>query len=350
MRVFIYEFVTGGGLWGGLTSLPCQASTFPASPSTASLLKEGRAMVQAVTSDFCALPEVEVCTTRDARLSELHPTECRVVATARAVDERQALERLAAEADWTLLIAPETAGALADRCQIVESVGGRLISPSTQVVQIAADKQATAELLTQRGVPTPPGAVIAPGRGGIPSRITFPAVLKPVDGCGSEGVRLIRDPAELFEVAIDRPMRLEEFVPGVAASVAVLAGSAGCHALPACQQRLSKDGRFSYLGGRLPLSAALDRRSRQLAQAAIAALPEPRGYIGVDMVLGEADNGSGDRVIEINPRLTTSYVGLRAASQTNLASAMLAVAAGQEPDLRFGDQPVEFTTDGRIYR
>jgi predicted ATP-grasp superfamily ATP-dependent carboligase len=349
MRLFIYEFVTGGGLWGGLKGLPREAGSIDASPSTASLLKEGRAMVQAVTSDFCGLPDVEVWTTRDVRLPELHPTECRVTTIASPVDERQALEKLAAEADWTLLIAPETAGALADRCEIVESVGGRLISPSTQVVQIAADKQATAELLTQRGVPTPQGAVIQPGSVTIPSHITFPAVLKPVDGCGSEGVRLIRDPPELFEAATDRPMRLEEFVPGLAASVAVLAGPSGCHALPACQQRLSKDSRFSYLGGRLPLSAALDRRARRLAQAAIAALPQPRGYIGVDMVFGEADNGSGDRVIEINPRLTTSYVGLRAVSQSNLASAMLAVAAGREPALRFSDQAVEFTSDGRVY-
>ena len=34
---------------------------------------------------------------------------------------------------------------------------------------------------------------------------------------------------------------------------------------------------------------------------------------------------SGDRVIEINPRLTTSYVGLRALARFNLAEALLAV-------------------------
>ena len=128
----------------------------------------------------------------------------------------------------------------------------------------------------------------------------------------------------------------------------VLCGPAGNHALPACQQLLSTDGAFAYLGGRLPLPPPLDGRARKLAQAAIEALPQPRGYLGVDLILGEADDGSGDYVIEINPRLTTSYVGLRALARTNLAAAMLAVAAGQSPNLCFGDEQVEFTADGAV--
>ena len=61
-----------------------------------------------------------------------------------------------------------------------------------------------------------------------------------------------------------------------------------------------------------------------------------------------ADDGSGDYVIEINPRLTTSYVGLRALARTNLAAAMLAVVAGQSANLCFGTEQVEFTADGTV--
>jgi predicted ATP-grasp superfamily ATP-dependent carboligase len=143
-------------------------------------------------------------------------------------------------------------------------------------------------------------------------------------------------------------MRLEEFVPGLAASVAVLCGPAGNHALPACEQRLSSDGRFTYLGGRLPIDRELDARARQLALAAAGALPQPRGYIGIDLVLGEPADGSADRVIEINPRPTTSYVGLRRSSRTNLAAAMLAVMMGESPDLCFSAEPVEFLADGTL--
>jgi predicted ATP-grasp superfamily ATP-dependent carboligase len=58
----------------------------------------------------------------------------------------------------------------------------------------------------------------------------------------------------------------------------------------------------------------------------VATLPTPLGYLGVDLVLGDDPSGADDRVIEINPRLTTSYVGLRAAALCNLAEAMLLTA------------------------
>jgi predicted ATP-grasp superfamily ATP-dependent carboligase len=47
----------------------------------------------------------------------------------------------------------------------------------------------------------------------------------------------------------------------------------------------------------------------------------------VDVILG--DGPAGDVVVEINPRLTTSYVGLRALAVDNLVAAMLRVAEGR---------------------
>jgi predicted ATP-grasp superfamily ATP-dependent carboligase len=81
---------------------------------------------------------------------------------------------------------------------------------------------------------------------------------------------------------------------------------------------------------------------------AARALPEARGYIGVDLVLGKAADGSRDYVIEINPRLTTSYIGLRAASQMNLAAAMVDACRGRRPDLCFDHSPLEFDADGCV--
>lgn len=51
------------------------------------------------------------------------------------------------------------------------------------------------------------------------------------------------------------------------------------------------------------------------ARAAVGALPGLRGHVGVDLV------AAPDRcvVIEVNPRLTTSYVGLRRVLRANLA-------------------------------
>lgn len=336
MKILLYEYVTGGGWWSA------DARHAPAG----SLLAEGRAMIRALAEDFARLPNVAVWTSRDARLAELHPLNCRVEVIPNDAAEWNWLAQQSAAADWTLLIAPETGGALARRCRLVESAGGRLLSPSSAVVEIAADKQATAQRLTRCGVPVPRGVLWADPT--QPVNVPFPAVVKPVDGCGSQGVRLVRDATELARASRDRPLRLEEFVPGLAASVAVLCGPGGCHALPPCEQRLSSDGSFAYLGGRLPLAANLAARAQRLALAAAGALSQPRGYVGIDLVLGAAADGSGDRVIEINPRLTTSYVGLRSLATCNLAAAMLATARGDAPDLRFAGHPIEFLADGTI--
>jgi predicted ATP-grasp superfamily ATP-dependent carboligase len=337
MRILVFEHLTGGGLLGG------------PSPS-GSLLTEGRAMVQAVSADLLALPEAEVWTTRDARLPPLHPAGCQVTAVTRVQEVDDVLARLAAAADWSLLIAPETDNVLFDQSRRVEKAGRRLLSPCSAIVEIATNKETTAERLSAWGVPVPAGQIVRPGE--APPIGFGRCVLKPIDGCGSQDVRYfeIREAVRAACAALDRPMRLETYVPGLAASVAVLCGPNEQRALPACQQRLTKDGRFTYLGGRTPLAADLDARARKLAQAAVGTLPNPVGYIGVDLVLGEAADGSEDYVIEINPRLTTSYVGLRASCHENLAAAMLTIAAGRPATLSFRSQPLEFAADGTILR
>jgi tyramine---L-glutamate ligase len=336
MRIFVYEYITGGGLRS------------PAGGPASSLLAEGEAMLVAMVADFGAMEGVEVVTTRDVCLETLRIERCEVTPISNAKAEQEAFRRLARDCDWTLVIAPETDGVLLERCNAVEAAGGRLISPMPSCVAIAGDKQRTAELLGRLGVPTARGALLEWPQRELPAGFLFPAVVKPVDGCGSQGVRLVRSGEELLEQRSEIALRVEEHVRGLAASAAVLCGPSGNHALPACEQRLSSDGRFSYLGGRLPLENRLDARARRLALAAVGALPSPSGYVGVDLVLGEAANGSEDRVIEINPRLTTSYVGLRSLAQTNLAAAMLAVVEGRQPDLCFGDRRVEFDANGTV--
>ena len=305
-------------------------------------------MVQAVTADLLAAADIQVCSTRDARLPPLHRIGCEVWEVATAAEERRVFEQLAAGADWTLVIAPETAGVLVDRARLALASGGRLLSPAPPLIEIAGDKQQTADWLRSHGVPCPPGEIVRPGQ--TPELIRAPAVLKPLDGCGSQDVRLLKSAAELLESirAIDRPMRLEQYQTGWSASVAVLCGPKERVALPACSQRLSQDGSFTYLGGATPLEPELDQRAQRLALATVATLPQPLGYIGIDLVIGDDPDGSGDCVIEINPRLTTSFVGLRAACRENIAAAMLAIATGQPAALSFRAGPVEFDSDGTI--
>jgi len=66
------------------------------------------------------------------------------------------------------------------------------------------------------------------------------------------------------------------------------------------------------------LPADLAERATRIATQAVACVPGMAGYSGVDVVLGKTDV-----VIEINPRLTTSYIGLRTIMSMNLAGLMI---------------------------
>ncbi len=144
-------------------------------------------------------------------------------------------------------------------------------------------------------------------------------------------------------------MILQPYVPGLAVSVSFLAGAERLVSLPAVEQHLSDDGRFSYRGGHLPLSPEFDRRARSLAEKAVRVVEGVHGYFGVDLVLGAAADGSADVVIEINPRLTTSYVGLRRLARFNLAEMLLALATRAPlPEANWRTGPIVFGADGRI--
>jgi predicted ATP-grasp superfamily ATP-dependent carboligase len=307
MNVFVYEYLTATGV-----------GRDPDSPEHG-IYREGRAMRDAVIEDFRRIPGVNVAVFPD--LPEPGGSNRAVV------------------------IAPEFDGILADAALRIGSQGGALLGPSLQAIRLTSDKLALSEHWRQRGVPTPATTDREPT-----ACEAFPVVWKPRFGAGSTDTYLIRDRFELARAraACDSArMILQEFVPGRAASVAFLCGPAGNVPLVPAFQLLSDDGRFKYRGGELPIPAELAERAVKLARRAVDCVPGLLGYVGVDLVLGDAADGSRDFAIEINPRLTTSYVGLRALAEFNLAEAMLRAASSEPvPPLRWKTGIVRFGPDG----
>lgn len=338
MRIFLYEFVTGGGLY----------SIGQDPDSCCGLLREGLAMLNALLADFSLLPGCELLLLRDQRLdASLPPVQTLMVDS--ADNESRLFRTAAAEADYTLLIAPETANSLLERVKACEHVGGHLLSPDSGFCQLAGNKLRTLSWLKERGIPVPdfrewnPNASDACG-------LRFPLVIKPVDGCGSSAIRLIRSAHDL-PVGLDakRAWMIESFQQGMPASVGVISAAHQQIILPACSQWLSDDDEFQYLGGHVPLHSHLNERAQALAARVEAALPNTRGYWGIDLVLGSDPSGLDDRVIEVNPRLTTSYVGLRAYLQTNLAQVMLNLSNGLFVELIERGMEVEFSSGGDVW-
>ncbi|HEX3448470.1 MAG TPA: ATP-grasp domain-containing protein [Isosphaeraceae bacterium] len=291
--VLIHEWVTGGGLSG---------STLPASWAA-----EGRAMRRSIAADFAALPKssVRVVVTLDVRLPhDPGPWQTEPIAPGNYADRLRALARAA---DFTVLIAPETSGILAGLTRDLTAAGARLLGSTALAVELAADKACTAARLEELSISTPPTRTIVPSAG-LPSDTEYPAVLKPVDGAGSLDTFYLSDALSLPPAALAMPRAvLQPFVPGTPMSASFLVGPAGKAWLigVGIQRVAVRDGRFQYLGGTLP--AACPEAVPQLTKA-VEAFAGLHGFVGVDFIWNEARQHA--MILEINPRPTTSYVGI----------------------------------------
>ena len=296
---------------------------------------EGGAMRDAVAADLRGLPGVSVDVVERRR------------------DFLGALRR----ADAAMVIAPEENGILEGLARAVVREGRLLLGPGPEAVRLMADKLATARCLEAAGVLTPRTEAVP--FGSAPERLRargLPFVVKPRDGCGCRGVVLVRRRREIAGAirAVRRATRradclVQDHVAGESVSVSVIASGGLLLALGLNRQGI-RPGRFpAYEGGETSYPHRLAPRAVETARAAIAAVaatcPGVRGYAGVDLVLGDG----GATVLEINPRLTTSYVGLRHTFEANLAGLIVAAALRRPLPARLAASGrCRFRPDGRI--
>jgi predicted ATP-grasp superfamily ATP-dependent carboligase len=315
MKVFVYEYCCCQGIDSGKMARELRG--------------EGLAMLCALMTDLGQVPGVEAVS---LVAHDLQPVTFPCQRTGPKAEKRD-FYRLAAEADWTIVIAPESDGLLEERCRWVLEAGGWLLGPEPAAIRLTADKYELAQHLIRHQVPTPGTRLLAEGVE------RFPAVLKPRDGAGSLSTHVIRGQQDLNRIRQQEPgveFVSQPYLRGRAASVSfLLRRGMGVPLMPAGQQVPLKDGRLSYTGGWAPLAESLRARARRLAEEAVRSLPGLGGYIGVDLLLGRDPGGGNDVVLEINPRLTTSYIGLRLLARSNLAAALLTVMEGYRPRLHW---------------
>lgn len=305
MNIFVCEYVTGGGLYR--------------EPLPASLAREGDMMLGALLGDLGVLPQVQLLTTRDARLPPLAvPVD--VIVAGGGADIWQCWEDCLRQADAVWPIAPESGGALERLSRLAVQHGKVLLGSSPAAVALAASKYATSATLAVQQVATVP--TFRPAE--ISRELCGPWVAKPDDGAGCDDTCYFEQTSELMPwLRQGRRMQthvVQPYLQGEAASLSML-----CHAgearLLACNRQLIalQQGRFSYHGSELNGMLQHWTLFERLAQEVTRALPGLSGYVGVDVVLSDGEA----TVIEVNPRLTTSYVGLGRAMGCNPARLVL---------------------------
>jgi predicted ATP-grasp superfamily ATP-dependent carboligase len=303
MRILVYEYITGGGL--NAVDLPH------------SLAREGDLMLQALLRDLTSVPDAEVWVCRDARLP-LRPDgdNVRLLPVHEGCDMLALFDTWMSECDAVWPIAPETGALLESLCTRVQAAGKLLLTSSAEAVRICGDKLRTFELLQQHAIPAVaswplPGDLPEPNRRWV---------VKARDGAGCADSAIVATAAEYRSVksALSDPDNfiLQAFTPGKPVSLSGLFKHGEVSLLSYNEQQIAVCGRHFELQGCIVNAPCSDwARYRQLIARVARALPALWGYAGVDLL----ETPDGPLVLEINPRLTTSYAGLRQALRGNIA-------------------------------
>ncbi len=334
-----------------------------------SMLDEAEAMLKAVFADFVRLPNVNATVMLSAelamRLTEANPM-CSTLFEDGVLILRGELQPETLPAilrgdsqqpafDAVLLIAPECDGVLVSLLKAVQESDASpklSLNLNWRLAEIFADKRMTDVWLRQHGIATIPTRTIDNTTAEVLrstarqnsfiesvtqtdySAVDQFAVLKSRDGAGAEGVRIVRLKSRLFQdlsqqCSDNDRWILQPLMPGVACSVGFIGGGRrGPTTIlpPARQTIVATDGIVSYQGGQIPCAPTIASRITPIAKQIAVALGSFDGYVGADLLVdlsAPEDSEGVVRVVEINPRLCTSYVGYRAIAEDNLAAWML---------------------------
>jgi len=327
LRIFAFEYVTAGG-WREIAAPP-------------SLVAEGAMMLRALVRDLACLPGIEIVVAGDP---ELAIAACgATIATVAPGDLWGSWRAIAARCDLAWPIAPETGGLLEDVVRVAASAGCDVLASRGRALAIARSKRATAAWLGARGVPVVPTT----GLDEPPPASAAGWVIKPDDGAGAVDTMLVADRdglARRRERRGGKRYAVQPFLAGTALSLSLLARDGEAWLLSCNRQEVSlAGGVFRYEGGLVGGAEAQRATLAPLGRRIAEILPELWGYVGVDLIDGEA----GPMVLEINPRLTTSYIGLADSIGLNPAELVLALRRRPLAELvrPLAPRPVAVTVD-----
>lgn len=291
-------------------------------------------MRDALLQDLAELNEFELVAMHDARLlpSALVSKSIQVSAG----KFKDCFQDVLAQVELVWLIAPETDGILLELSELCYEAEGREHGPKClgsgyDAMLIGTSKSLCCEALQASKIHTLPvyagDELVQPDYFKKISRLKIRQwVAKPEDGAGCEGVRLFESLQALRDWIAQEERYLnylaQPYQHGVAASFSMLCRNGKAWLLSANQQHIAcDDGSLKLEGVTVNGMTAYWQRFETIARKIAKMQPDALGYIGVDVIVDEQNDKI--YVLEINPRLTTSYVGLKQALNYNPAKLIL---------------------------
>lgn len=308
MKILVFEYITGGGF--NKQELP-----------DTTLVDEGRLMLNALLDNLTGLNNLEVTAMLDWRLNDsVSEAFINTVIIRPEHDITEEFARLVEQCDLVWPIAPEFDDILQTLCQTVESLGKVLLTSPAIAVAVAGDKFKTYERLNQHHIAAVPTQMFeeaySPGEW----------MVKPVDGVGCADSYVISNRQD-FEQMVTRKGRyiIQPHLQGAKTSLSCLFKQGRGGLVCANLQR------FEFIDQQYHLAEIVVNHHpdlglyQQLIDKIAQALPELWGYVGIDLI----ETAEQTWVLEINPRLTTSFVGIYDAVGINIAEAVLQLLHGE---------------------
>ncbi|MDR1967207.1 MAG: ATP-grasp domain-containing protein, partial [Burkholderiaceae bacterium] len=227
-RVFVYEYLSGGGSGEG----------------DGELMPSGRSMRDAMVADLLRVPGCSVAAATCLPVNTL-PAGAAPLRPQTGESAFDFVARQSALHDWVWLVAPETGGLLSRFQRIVDAA--RWLGCSAGAIELATRKHATLAHLASHGVPTPLAFADAPEIGRW--------VVKPDDGAGGVDthVHTRRDSALVehgLRAQAGEAVTLEPWIEGEALSLSLLCSARDTEMLSVNRQHIAVDaqGRLAFEG------------------------------------------------------------------------------------------------------
>ena len=328
MKLLLLEYITAGGL--NRESLDT------------SLLQEAVLMRDALLRDFSDISGLQIVTTYDARLTP-PDNAYRTIAMDATSNPESVWQELLTQCEAALIVAPETSDVLSRLTQMVEAAAIKNLGSHLEAVNIASDKYDTYKLLKHANITTMP-TWAATEFAEIEHISLNGFVIKPKDGAGCETTYYFAEKSGVLTWLANHPhenLIVQPFQLGMPASISALFKQGQAWVL-GCNEQLvhildgdiQVDGNntIHFKGCRVNACNEYLADFTSLANQVAAALPTLSGYAGIDLIVDKDEIN----VVEINPRITTSYSGLRESLGHNPAQLILDLALNPAFDLPFG--------------
>lgn len=207
--------------------------------------------------------------------------------------------------DYFLIIAPETNNLLYQITKIMENKDINNLGCSSNCIKKAANKWLLYNNFKNSSLQLAESYLIGENELNFDEKF-FPAVIKAKYSAGSE-LEIINSKKEFENLNIKnyKGQIIQKILKGIPGSLSLAANSKKLQILSFNKQLIAPQD-FSYLGSTINYKFPEQYQLEQLANSIKKEYPNLNGYFGIDFIYNE----TGFYLLEINPRITSSFIGL----------------------------------------